>query len=558
MLLRNKKTHENEQNWCVVLNPLRNEIDKKRVAQRISQVFSLSSDEASDLVENTPIIILDNLTHSVASKLREYFRSAGAETILTNDVFQKRKCYRTVWPEPPNLSFLHTWDPSKASSREEILNPEDALHEIRSLAKESHQEKVEITPVPVFQDKERENLLEEAERWRRECQTLREECSRLKEEMGKMQSENFMENLSAPESDEWDSPKEKEIKEARLLLSHANEKYEVLKEEYREARRLYEEKIGLLSVENEQSRRKAGEMTESLRSLQAEKSSLQELMEKKERDLQTIEEHHQKTQLSFQQKNLEISEENIRLQAKVNELEEKIAVLGKAKEALDETMNMQSEQIREWREKHDALIPRLLLAEKKQMEEKALREKAENEKKDLERSQGNLSQDREAKEKEIQSWGLKCLELDKQIVSLRESFVNQEGVLQATLRQLEMRERELENARRQVREINSQIEQREAVQKRIQLVNQLTEKEAHLKKLVSEQEQIEAEIKNREEAMRRILSEQEKIEREIIEGKQAQRHLAEQAKREGTSKIKVSKEVSRISPHDIQAENQPE
>lgn len=557
MLLRNKKTHENEQNWCVVLNPLRNEIDKKRVAQRISQVFSLSPDEASDLVENTPIIILDNLTHSVAAKLREYFRSAGAETILTNDVFQKRKCYRTVWPEPPNLSFLHTWDPTKSSHKEEILNPEDALHEMRSMAKESQQENVEITPVPVFQSKERENLLEEAERWRQECQTLREEYARLKAEMEKTHSGNFMENLSAPD-EEWGNPKEKEIKEARLLLSHANEKYEVLKEEYREARRLYEEKIGLLSVENEQSRRKAGEMTESLRVLQAEKSSLQELVDKKERDLQTIDEHHQKAKLSFQQKNLEAGEENIRLKSKVHELEEKIAVFGKAKEALDETMNMQSEQVREWREKYDALIPRLLLAEKKEMEEKALREKAENEKRDLERSQGSLSQDREAKEKEIQSWGLKCLDLDKQIVSLRESFVNQEGVLQATLRQLEMRERELENARRQVREINSQIEQREAVQKRIQLVNQLTEKEAHLKKLVGEQEQIETEIKNREEAMRRILSDQEKIEREIIEGKQAQRHLAEQAKREGASKIKISKETSRISSHDVQTENQAE
>ena len=58
--------------------------------------------------------------------------------------------------------------------------------------------------------------------------------------------------------------------------------------------------------------------------------------------------------------------------------------------------------------------------------------------------------------------------------------------------------------------------------------------------------------------MRKILSEQEKIEKEIIEGKQAQRHLAEQAKREGTLKIKTSKDTSRTSPHDPQTETHPE
>ena len=124
MLLGNKKKQGEEQNWCIVLNPLRNEIDKKRVARAISDVFSLSTEEAVDLVSNTPIILLDNLTRNVAAKVKEYFRSAGAEIVLTNDIFYKRKCYRTVWPEPPNLSFLHNWDPMKAPvQKEEILNP---------------------------------------------------------------------------------------------------------------------------------------------------------------------------------------------------------------------------------------------------------------------------------------------------------------------------------------------------------------------------------------------------------------------------------------------------
>ena len=106
MLLGNKKNQENEQNWCLVLNPLPSEIDKRKVAHKISEVFSLSLEEATDLVSNTPIILLDNLTRPMAVKVKDYFRSTGAEMFLTNDVFLKRKCYRTVWPEPPNLSFL--------------------------------------------------------------------------------------------------------------------------------------------------------------------------------------------------------------------------------------------------------------------------------------------------------------------------------------------------------------------------------------------------------------------------------------------------------------------
>ena len=92
----NKKAQGEEQNWCAVLSPLRSEIDKKRVSQKISEVFTLSAEEASDLVANTPIILLDNLSRTVAAKVKEYFRASGAEILLTNDVFLKRKCYRTV------------------------------------------------------------------------------------------------------------------------------------------------------------------------------------------------------------------------------------------------------------------------------------------------------------------------------------------------------------------------------------------------------------------------------------------------------------------------------
>ena len=42
MLLGNKKTQEKEQNWSLVLNPLPSEIEKKKLAKKISEAFTLS------------------------------------------------------------------------------------------------------------------------------------------------------------------------------------------------------------------------------------------------------------------------------------------------------------------------------------------------------------------------------------------------------------------------------------------------------------------------------------------------------------------------------------
>src|SRR3989338_7098639 len=128
MLLGNKKNQEREQNWSLVLNPVSNEIDKHKLAQRISEAFKLSLDESLDLVNNTPIILLDNLTRPIASQIKDYFGAVHAELFLTNDVYVKRKCYRTVWPDPPNLSFLESLQPARPREAEnKPLAPDEAL-----------------------------------------------------------------------------------------------------------------------------------------------------------------------------------------------------------------------------------------------------------------------------------------------------------------------------------------------------------------------------------------------------------------------------------------------
>ncbi len=549
MLLRQKKTQGEDQNWCVILNPIGSELDKKKIAQRLSGAFSLTPEEALDLVANTPIILLDHLSRSIAHKLKDYFRVAGAETLLTNDVFQKRKCYRTVWPEPPSLSFLHNWGPLKTDNHDQVLQPQEALDEIRGLARDDKKSPLpSLTSMPLLSRSERDQLQEETERWRRECLNLREEVQDLKEQLEKTRKENFLPDLGADEN------------EAQLLLEHANEKFSGLREEYTQARHLYEEKIALLTQEAEQSKRKAHELGESLKGLQKERQAFEETLSKKQQDVQILSEETRKIKLGFEQKMAKNIEEMSLVHLQNKELTEKLHMFQKAKEELEVTINTQSEQVTYWHDRHDNMLSKLMAAEMKLEEEKNTREKNEGRYKDFEKSRMRMIHQIEEKEKLALEWEMKYSDLEKQILELKETCQNQDKILQNHFRQLEARERELEMARRQVREAHAQNEQRDAVQKRAQVAAQLVEKENLLKKLVKDQEKIETEIREREESMRAILVQQEAVEKEVVEAKQTQRHLLELTKREQKGKVRVGRELqegSGMYPDSAEEPSQP-
>ncbi len=529
MLLSHKKTHGDEQNWCIVLNPLRSELDRKRVARKISEVFSLSSEEASDLVVNTPIILLDNLTRTIATKVKDYFLSTGAEIVLTNDVLVKRKCYRTVWPEPPSLSFLHDWNEPKEtqSEQQEILEAEEALNEIRSLQHEdrgsqeqesqsdSDPEPVsETLALPIFSASERGQLLDEVDRWMRQCMSARQELEQQRQEFTSLQGDlerSRKEVARLNEAQKNPDPKiqqqERQAREAQVLLSGAEEKYEGLKEEYRDARKIFEERMLAAAQESQASRKKIGE-------LDAEKDQLLHAL-KEEKDLR--------------QKLEEESRQALKLSS---DMTEKLSTLEKAKLVLDRDLRLQGQQLATLSEKYQSLVRKLDIVETAHAEEKSLRMSGEERQKDLEASQIRLLQEVETRTQEILESQAKMRDLEKAFGDLREAYLQQEKMGQANLRHIEMREKELESARKQLRDVNAQLEYRETIQRRAQILTQLTDKESRLKYLVKGQEKIESEIREREEEMKKILGEQETIEKEIVEAKQAQRHLLEQAKKD--------------------------
>ena len=560
MLLRHKKTQGEEQNWCLILNPLRNEMDKKKIALKIAQVFSLSPEESSDLVANTPIILLDNLTREVASKLKEYFFSTGADMVLTNDTLEKRKCYRTVWPEPPNLSFLLDWQSfdEKNIPKPSSLVPKDPADDIPFLPPEKPSAKGtrDFPQEETLPNTERERLLEEIERWRKECLSFQEESRKLKDDIEKGVGKAVLsQDYASPAGLEGQlKEKEKDIKELRLLYSNAQEKHEMLKEETRESRALYEEKIAFLTRENEQGKKKIQESNGGLQAfqqnLQKEKQAAAELSTRREAEIKRMKEDYEdSSRLLRENLSRALSEiEQAKLQSR--QALEKVRMFEGAQETLEKKINEQADQLTHAGEKLQASARREQELEARFAQEKNFREKAERQAAELEQAHARFERELESVSGDLRRWESRAADLEKEIAEIRALYENQEKAAQNKAQLLQARERELEAARRQLRDVHQHWEQREAVQRRTQIAGQLAEKENFLKNMVQDQEKIEREIREREEFMRKILAEQEMLEKEIIEAKQAQRHLTEQSKREQRpgGKVKVEKDPAEFEP----------
>lgn len=92
--------------WAVVISKILSPEIKEAVVSSISTTFNITAEEASNIVESAPVILLDDLSRITAEKVKECFRATGAEVYLSNDPAHKAKCCRTIWPEAPDLSLL--------------------------------------------------------------------------------------------------------------------------------------------------------------------------------------------------------------------------------------------------------------------------------------------------------------------------------------------------------------------------------------------------------------------------------------------------------------------
>ncbi len=496
MLTGTKKVQPGGQDWFVVLNPLKSELERNKIAREIAKAFGLPVDEAFDLVANTPIILIDNLLYATALQIKQYFRNSQSDIAVSNDSLMKRRCYRTVWPTPPSLAFLHHMDspvaPSKRNDTEKLDHAE-AIQEIRSWVQTEgvSSEGAERNSAKNGRGQQgprhfRSILEEEQERLLKESVGLKESQAQLRRALEKAQEEVAEKEKALILSETVKTQKEKEVQELQTLVAHAEEKYELLREEFRQTRQYFEEKLGSQDQKTE----------EFLKQIEERDLSQKEILQEKQALLKSF--HSVKSDLQ---------------------------------RAKDE----QEQSRREW-ESQTAQFRREMENQKNVVE--GLHAKIQNleeGKKIVQSSETRLLQELEVQTQQAKHLEQKSSEFEKELRRVRGSFEDQQKTWQVRLAQLEAREMDLENARKQIRELHAELDQREALQKKAQLHDQLASRELRLKQVVKHQEKIETEIREREDEMRKLLEEQETLEREVIEAKQVQRHLNEKLKQDGPS-----------------------
>lgn len=102
---------------------------KDAVAALVVDAFHVTDEFASQLLTNTPVILLDGLSQEDALRVKEYFQQRGAEACITQNREVKKICYRIKWRSAPSLDFLSSFQASVSPVSEDKSALERALLE---------------------------------------------------------------------------------------------------------------------------------------------------------------------------------------------------------------------------------------------------------------------------------------------------------------------------------------------------------------------------------------------------------------------------------------------
>ncbi|MBI4372837.1 MAG: hypothetical protein HY585_03835 [Candidatus Omnitrophica bacterium] len=487
MLIGKKPKYSVESEWAVILDRPVNEFGRGRSAEKLADTFSISLDEARELTENTPIILLDRLPLEVAEKVKNHFAQANIDSSLTNDTFTKRKCFRAVWPEQPNLSqFLNDTSPSFSRHVSEPSVP-DVQASVPAEAEPADFVSHETVNERSADDEQRQ----------------------LKELTLDLQKENELLRHQLDKAE--DSVKERESKRFNMEL-----------ENLRNERLRIEENQTRLRNENVALSARVQELEQSLKALKQVGEGDEGLMAKAQVTELRVQLDHFRAEYMRAQNTLRVAQS----EAKQFQMEwtQTQKVLSEARAEIEDLKRMLSQA----------------QANSVQLKEETERVRFEVEN----RLSGNSAELEEWKRK-ANDWSANYFKVVKENEFLRGRQSEELESLRVRNQQLNA---QLDQAQRQIKGFMAQSEQQELIQKRAKAAQELVEKEAQLKILVQKQQTLESEIYLREEEMRKVLAEQEMVESEIVKAKQAQKYLLEQAKLREKSRFVRSKFAGQPDP----------
>jgi len=221
-VLRPKKSAERENaQWCVILSPIESELHKAETVEKIVEIFPLSIEEASQLVERTPIILLENLSYDTAKRIKDLFANIQADILLTDDAFQRRKCYRTVWPQDPM--------PKLEAAYKDLLRRRQAPRQEEPPVQEELSKETAIRTIR--SNDESKNLLKAIAEYKT---TIQEQSKSLVAE--RQQTEKLLQDMEQLKKEIFD------IKRSETLKDSERDEFQYLSLELEKAKELLQEK----------------------------------------------------------------------------------------------------------------------------------------------------------------------------------------------------------------------------------------------------------------------------------------------------------------------------
>ncbi len=478
-----RKSDPEEKNWCVVLKSFNGTLDRTRLVQKLQRAFEISGEDALDVMQNTPIILLDHLPHDQASRIKDFFSDNGVEIALSNDSFYKRRCYRTVWPALPNLETI----------LKPAAGPALASRPLNETPHRVVRESLPMNPPAPEIDRPQANqqawttsqkeFLEQKDMLIRDSLKLQEEVVRLRAMVDRSleqvsEKDRLVQILTAEKKE-----KDLELQRLESQLAATEEKFKIAREEFRDTRSYFEERIVAQEAKMQDLQLQAEEMNRLLRDSQSAYTELQQSVQGERQQLESA---------------------RAQLAAGEIEWERRIA-------PLKHEIDLHKRTLQDYESKMAYLE-----LSKKQVEESEMR----------------LRQEMEKQSYSVKNHELKTNQMQAELDRFRQALESQEKTWASRLQEVEMREKELESARRQIKELHNQLEHRELIQRKVFVAEQVASKELRLKALVKKQEQLEMEARGREADLKKLLEEQEAVEKSLIEDRQAQRHLLDKLKNE--------------------------
>jgi len=105
------------EDWGIVLQSVPSK-RKKEIVSCLENVFSLDKQDAEQVLSNMPLILVDNISFGLATRIKKHFQKLGAVAETTNHEMIKKNCFQIVWPQAPDLAFFLK---DEATSAEVVL-----------------------------------------------------------------------------------------------------------------------------------------------------------------------------------------------------------------------------------------------------------------------------------------------------------------------------------------------------------------------------------------------------------------------------------------------------